>query len=491
MSEHRIFFKRVALIGVVKIITSFRGLILLPLLTKTVGVAHYGVWSQILVTVGLLMPLLTLNLATPMARFLSAERDTKKAGEGIFAIVFAVFFTSICVGLVLFLFSDSFAAVLLQDPSFSFFIKLASIILVLEALSQISMDSFRIFGQIKKYSGLTMAQTVLEIGLISALVFLGFGLFGSLLALIIARAIVLLFSLYVIISHTGLVRPDFSVLKPYLAFALPLLPLGLFDILINSSDRYIVGFFKGAAAVGIYSATYNVGFLAVVFIFPIAYILSPTVFKLFDEGKIENVKMYLSYSLKYFLLFSIPAVFGLTMLAKAMLATLATSEFVVWNSMLVVLMVSLGAVFYGVQAIYAQVIMLEKKQNFFVAIFGIGVAVNVILNIIFIPYFGVIAAAASTLVAYVIVAAGVYMRSRRYLQFGADIPFIVKSILASCFMAVAVYFVNPSGAAGILLAACGGAALYFILLFFLKAFTKQEMAFFLSALKLRNFSEKY
>ena len=101
----------------------------------------------------------------------------------------------------------------------------------------------------------------------------------------------MLFSLYSIISHIGFAWPDFSVLRPYLAFGLPLLPIGLFDTLINSSDRYVIGFFKGATSVGIYSATYSIGLLAIVSIFPIAYILSPTIFKLFDEGNIDKVKI--------------------------------------------------------------------------------------------------------------------------------------------------------------------------------------------------------
>jgi len=62
MSEYIVFAKRVSLIGVVKFISSLRGLILLPILAKNLGVANYGIWSQISVTVGLLTPFLMLNI---------------------------------------------------------------------------------------------------------------------------------------------------------------------------------------------------------------------------------------------------------------------------------------------------------------------------------------------------------------------------------------------------------------------------------------------
>jgi len=491
MSEHRIFIKRITLVGVAKVVTSFRGLLLLPLLTKTIGAAGYGIWSQILVTVGLLTPFAMLSLTSATVRFLPAEKDNKKVAKGIFTVIFTVLFVSIFFALILFLFSNSFANVFLRDSSASFFIKVTSVLLILEALNQTSLESFRIFGQIKKYSVLTILQTVLEIALVAVLVLSGFGLFGSLVALLIARVIILLFSLRSIIHHIGFVAPDFSLLRPYLAFGLPLLTIGLFDILINSSDRYVIGFFKGAASVGIYSATYNIGLLAIVFIFPIAYILSPTVFKLFDEGKIDKVKMYLSYSLKYFLLFSIPSVFGLTILAKTMLKSFATPEFVLFNSMFIVLWVALSSIFYGVYAIYGQILMLQKNTKFFILAFGVGAVANLILNVIFVPYFGVIAAAATTLLAYFIVAFLTYLKSIQYIKFKVDFIFIAKSILASFIMAFAIYLVNPIGFVKILLTVIGGAIIYFVALFLLKAFAAEEVRIFSSVLKADNFFEKY
>ena len=491
MSEHRIFIKRITLVGIAKFITNFRGLILLPLLTKTIGVSGYGIWAQILITIGLLTPFAMLGLTSSTARFLPAEKDNKKVAKGIFTVIFTVLFASIFFALILFLFSGFFANMLLRDPSASFFIKIAAALLILEALNQTCLESFRIFGHIRKYSLLTILQTILEIILVSVWVMLGFGLFGAIIALLIVRVIVLTFSMHSIISHIGFAAPDFSILRPYLAFGLPILPMGLFEMLINSSDRYVIGFFKGASAVGVYSATYNVGLLAAVFIYPISYILSTTIFKFFDEGKIDKVKLYLSYSLKYFLLLSIPSVFGLTILAKTLLRSLTTSDFVLMNSMFIVLWVSLGAVIYGVQVIYGQIIMLEKNTKFFVFAFGIGVVVNLVLNIIFVPYFGAIAAAATTLLAYFVVGLIVYFKSVKYIKFNVDFSFIVKSILASLFMAVTVYLINPVGILKILLAVCAGAIIYFVILLILKAFVREEIKIFASALKISNFSEKY
>src|SRR3989344_8200353 len=115
MSEHRIFIKRITLIGLVKLVTSFRGLILLPLLTKAVGVVGYGIWSQISITIGLLSPFIMLNLTASTVRFLTSEQDHKKVAKGIFTVIFTVLFFSIFFAIILFLFSDSFADILLKE----------------------------------------------------------------------------------------------------------------------------------------------------------------------------------------------------------------------------------------------------------------------------------------------------------------------------------------------------------------------------------------
>lgn len=490
MSEYSVFISRIGLVGLAKFITSLRGLILLPILAKTLGVTNYGIWAQILVTIGLLMSFATLNLSAGMVRFLPAEKDKKNIARVIFTVIFTVLFVAVIFALILFLLSDPFAKILLRDVSASFFIKIGAFLLILEALRQTSLESFRIFGQIKRYSILTVLQTFLEIGLVSFLVLSGFGLLGVLIAFLIARSIILLLSLFFIISYVGFALPRFGILRPYLVFALPLIPIGLLEVVIASSDRYVIGFFKGAASVGVYSATYNIGLIAGIFIFPIVYILSPTVFKLFDEKRIEKVKIYLSYSLKYFLLISIPSVFGLTILTKSILNVLTTSEFVTAISMFIVLFVSLSTIFYGIQAIFGRVLMLFKRTKSFLIAFIAAAIINLGLNIIFIPYWGIIGAAVTTLIAYALSAIIIYYKSRQYMKFKINLSFIVKSIIASLVMAGAIYIFNPIGIVKILLAIGLGITIYFCIIFLLKGFGKREIEIIYGVLKFKRLQTK-
>ena len=55
MSEYKLFAQRVVgLVGITNLIVNLRGLIIIPILTKTLGADAYGVWSVI---ISLLSPL--------------------------------------------------------------------------------------------------------------------------------------------------------------------------------------------------------------------------------------------------------------------------------------------------------------------------------------------------------------------------------------------------------------------------------------------------
>jgi O-antigen/teichoic acid export membrane protein len=55
MSEYKLFAQRVGLVGITTLIVNLRGLILIPILTKTLGADAYSAWSKIMVTISLII----------------------------------------------------------------------------------------------------------------------------------------------------------------------------------------------------------------------------------------------------------------------------------------------------------------------------------------------------------------------------------------------------------------------------------------------------
>jgi O-antigen/teichoic acid export membrane protein len=483
MTEYKIFAQRVGLVGITNLIFSLRGLILIPILTKTLGADAYGIWSVVMVTISLLSPLALLGLTSAMIRFLAAEKDKQKIQEGFYSVIFVVFFAGLVLSLVVFLLADSFAITILKDISAAPLIKIASVVILLQALDLASLEFFRTFGRMKKYSGLMLLQTFAEVGFVAYFVLSGFGLFGAVVSLLISRGIVLLFGACFIFKEIGFRLPKFYGLGNYLKFGLPLVPATLLGWITSSSDQYLIGYFFSPQQVGIYSAAYNIGAIIVLFGAPLQIVLFPTISKLYEEGKDQEMKTYLAYSLKYFLLFAIPAIFGLSILSRQLLLIMTRPEFVAQGTV-VLPIVAMGTLFFGLYgSIFAWILTVAKRTRLIFVFVSVSATVNLILNIIFIPVYGIIAAAITTFIAYVILIALTIYFSREHIKFGVHYGFIVKSVLASLVMAAVIYWTNPTGIFYVGFMILVGAGVYFGVLVLLRGFGKEEVGFLKSMLR--------
>ncbi|VUT27988.1 MAG: Polysaccharide biosynthesis protein [Candidatus Syntrophoarchaeum sp. GoM_oil] len=473
--SYKLFAQRVGLVGIVNIIISLRGLILLPILTKTLGTELYGVWTQILVTISLLMPLGLLGLNTAMIRFFAGEKDKNKIKRDFYSVFTIVSLFSVLLALIILIFSEPLAVAFFGGSASIIFVKLLSLIIILTTLDLICIEFFRALQQMKKYSAFLILQEIPEILLISYAVLSGYSIFGALLSVIVVRAFLLLLGFLFISSQIGIEKPDLSVLKPYLLFSLPLVPAALLSWVVEISDRYVIAYLLDMSSVGIYSAAYNIGRVVSIFMAPIGIILLPTITDLYENNKIEELKMHLKYSLKFFLMLAIPSLFGLTVLSKSLLVTLTTSDFV--SAYLIVPIVALGAVFYASTGISVDILaVLKRTKTILWATVG-GASINLTLNIIFIPIIGILGAAISTLITFFFIALVLWTQSFKGIPFDIDVKFITKSIVASVPMAFVVWKLNPYGAVNILIVIGIAALIYFGILVLLRGFTREEYGF--------------
>jgi O-antigen/teichoic acid export membrane protein len=477
MNEYKLFAQRVGLVGIVNFIVSLRGLILIPILTKTLGADAYGAWSVIMVTISLLSPLALMGLTTAMIRFLAAEKDKRTIQEGFYSVIFIVFFTGLILSLAVFLLADFFAITILKDISAAPLIKITSIVILLQALDLVSLEFFRAFRRMKRYSVLMLLQTVVEVGFVAYFVLSGFGLFGAVVSLLISRGIVLFISTSFIFKEVGFRLPKFYVLGDYLKFGLPLVPTTLLGWIASSSDRYLIGYFLSLEMVGIYSAAYSIGAIIGFFGAPLQILLFPTISKLYEERKEEEMKTYLAYSLKYFLLFTIPSVFGLSILSRPILLIMTKPEFVAQGEV-VLPIVAVGALFFGLYgAIFVWILIVAKKTKLVFVLVSFSAAMNLALNVIFIPVYGIVAAAITTLIAYLVLLSFTIYFSRQSINFEIPYGFIGKSVLASLVMSLIICWVNPIGVFLVGFMILVGAVVYLGILKLLKVFEEEEVAF--------------
>jgi len=475
MNEYKLFAQRTVLVGITNLFISSSGIILLPILTKTLPVDEYGIWVQISVTVSLLPLIVTLGLPYTMVRFLAAAKKKEEVQEGFYSIAFIVLFTSATASLLLFLLSKPIAASLF-DNRFTI-TKILSGIVFVECLNLLLLNFFRTFQQIKRYSIFSFIRTSLKIALVAFFVLSGYRILGAVIGLLISSFFIFLIMASFIISEISIKIPKFKNTKEYLSFGLPTIPANLSNWIVNSSDRYVIGIFLGTAAVGYYSPGYTLGSIITMFISPLTFMLPAVLAKYYDENNMKKVKTILKYSLKYFLVLAIPSAFGLSLLSKPLLTILSTPE-IASQGCLITPFIAVSAVLFGIYVvIIAQSLYLVKRTDIGGKLWTIAAILNLGLNFIFIPRMGIIGAAITTLIAFIFVFIFATYYSFKYLTFDIDFKFIGKSFLASAIMSLVIIKWNPTGLLNTLIEIGICAAVYSVILLLLKGFKKEEIAF--------------
>jgi O-antigen/teichoic acid export membrane protein len=442
---------------------------------KNIPIEEYGIWVQISVTIGLIPAVVMLGLPYTMVRFLSAAKKREEIQEGFYSIAFIVLFTSAIASLLLFLLSKPIAATLFDNNLT--IARILPLIVFIACLNGLLLNFFRTFQQIKRYSIFLFIQTWLNVALVAYFVLSGYGIFGAVMGLLISTFFIFLIMASLIILEIGIKIPKFTHIREYLAFGLPTIPGNLSSWIVNSSDRYVIGIFLGTAFVGYYSPGYALGSMIGMFMAPLGFMLPAVLSKYYDENNMNEVKTVLRYSLKYFLLLAIPATFGLSLLSKPILTILSTPE-IASQGYLITPFVALSTLLFGVRAVIAQIIILEKKTKITGTIWIIAAILNFGLNLILIPYIGILGAAITTLLAFAVALILISFYSFKYFKFDIDFRFILKSIFASIVMSLVIITWNPLGALNVLIVIGICAVVYAAILLLLKGVKKEEIKFF-------------
>jgi O-antigen/teichoic acid export membrane protein len=474
MSQRELLAKRIGLVGIANLFLELNGLVLLPILTKNLSISDYSYWVQITVTMNLLATVILLGLPSSMVRFMASEEDVSNIRETFYSISALTALMGMAASIVILGFSKNLASAFFNGDVAV--VEWLSLIAFVECLNITILSYFRARQKMKKYAAISILRTMLNVSLISYLVLHWQGIYGAMTGLFISASLSLLCASSLVVSDIGLALPRFKNIREYLSFGMPTVPGSLSNWAVNSSDRYVITLLLGSAALGYYSPGYALGNIIIIFITPVSVMLPAALSKHYDQLDVDEVQRILWFSLKYFLALAIPSAFGLTILSKAILGTVATPE-IAMNGYLVTPLVAFGALFLGAYTIAAQVIALEKKTALIGSIWTIAALLNIGVNLILLPRIGIIGAAASTLIAFAFAFCATALHARRYIEFNLDLRFICKSVLASTAMSIFLLWLEPKGAIWLVISVAAGALIYFLVLTIMRGLGKEEVDF--------------
>lgn len=477
-NEKILFIRRLGLIGITNLVNHIIGVILIPLFTKGRPIEDYGVWVQITATLGLVPLVISFGLPyLPMVRYIAGEKDKKRCKEILYSIWIFVLFSSIFLG-----FPITYVIIKYLIKGYFHLFKLLYMLLVLNSLVNVGLNYFRAIQKVTLYSLFMTLQTILKAsGLIYALLN-NWDIYNIVLTQVIAMGLICFIVGIYVVKDIGIYLPEFKYIPNLLKFSIPLLPSVLSSWIVSSSDRYLIGYYLGVKYVGYYNPAYSLGSLLNFVIAPLAVLLPATLSKLYEAGKIREVKVYLQCLLNYYIVIAIPAVFGISVLAEPVLIMLSTQE-IAENSYLIVPFVATSIMFFGIYVIVYQVLLLKKRTEVIGKIWGISAVLNFLLNIVFIPQLGILGAAVTTLVAYVFASIATLRYSINLVNLEFGIEVLLKSLISALMMVGAVSYLRANGVSSLLSIITVGAMVYIVCLFLLRTFKKGELYYLLTLFK--------
>lgn len=195
--------------------------------------------------------------------------------------------------------------------------------------------------------------------------------------------------------------------KYCLSLSLPLVPHYLSQIILGQSDRIMIKYYCGSSQAGIYSLAYQVSLIMSMVISGINNSLNPWMYRNIKEKKYRSIKLRTTQ-----LIVMIAVLSGIAMLvAPEIVRILGTEDFLSAIWIIPPVMISTCIIF--VYCIWSTVLFYFGRTTSIAVGTGLGAVLNLIFNAIFIPQFGVIAAAYTTLVGYIVTAIFYYYFTKK------------------------------------------------------------------------------
>ena len=210
--------------------------------------------------------------------------------------------------------------------------------------------------------------------------------------------VVLVFSLpiYIMLLAKGRCFVDTARWKKILAYALPLLPHYLAQHVMNNSDRIMVNNLVSESAAAIYSLAVTTSLVMTVIWSAVNGSLVPYTYEKMNAGETDGIRRI---SVPLVLFYGVMC-FGVTLITPELFLFLAPVTY--HEGIFAVPPVAAVAFLSAMYNLLANVEFYYKKTKWIAISTVVAAVVNVVLNAVFIPVFGFIVAAYTTLISYLI-----------------------------------------------------------------------------------------
>lgn len=424
MEKYKYLIKNMGLLTLSNFTTKLLAFFLVPLYTSILTTTEYGEYDFISSTVGILVPILTINIYEAVLRY---SMDKESNPRDVFSVGCRFCFIGNLI-VILFLVLNHF--IMLSDM-IDTFAAYFFLIFFTTSISGIVSSMARGMDKIRDISIASVIGSTVTIALnLLLLCVIKLGIDGYFLANIIGilSQIIFLFISMKGWRYISLTHVEQKTSNEMIRYSLPTIANSIAWWVNGLADRYIIIFFCGIATNGVYSVASKIPSILNIFqnIFSQAFMLSAV--KEFDTDDKDG------FFGKIFSIYNFALIFICSLIIcsdKVLAGYLYANDF--YDAWRFVPFLTISIIFGSLSGYAGSIFAALKHSEYFAKCSGAGAVANICMNFIMVPIFGALGAAIATAISYWIV----YIVSMIYLNRSMNVKLsLTRDNIAYCLLMI-------------------------------------------------------
>jgi stage V sporulation protein B len=402
MDETRKFAFDVSVTFIASIVSMLFASLITIVLGRYLGAAELGLYKMAVTFYGMATLLGAFGVPVAVIKYVSECKLDKVEYE---KIVSSGLITSLIFG-VLFAFgvyvlSGEFAS-LFHMPELGRMLKILSPIFPFVLVNSSLFGMLNGLRDMNKYAAISLFQSGMMIIVTFGLLYSGLGVAGAVIGLVVASAGTTWLLIVTCRRSLAITTKDYlETTRKLLSFGVRSSASNIVTMINLQADTFFLGYFLTASDVGLYAAA--TGLSRFFWLVPTAIqtVSFPATSEYWSKNNLSSLQKMIDKCMKYTALILFPAGLAIGLFSELIMATIYGQEFTQSALSLQVLItatVIFGVTYVSIGGSLAGV----NRPDLGLKVSGISASINIILNIVLIPAFGIVGAAVAAAVSMVI-----------------------------------------------------------------------------------------
>lgn len=356
--------------------------------------------------------------------------------------IFLSFFTGCIMGFILFIASPYISNYFFKMPELTILLRIVSCTFPFIAVEKTTLGFLNGLRRMKLFALINIFQNILVIALTLAFALAGFDLKYAVISLALPVVLMSILSLLLVrrsLSWLKIIESS-GAIKTLVAF-------GFYVVLANSMgtlqiyvDSTMIGYFMTNVDVGIFAVAKTIIPALLMPSQAVQSITTPIIAGHWGKNEIESIGNLINRSMKYAAFYAILIAFVIGFLSQDLIKLLFGQDFISASLPLQILLV--GSVASAILSPIGGALSSTAYVKIIFMLSGITVILNIILNILLIPHFGITGAAVASSICMVLGTLIQLYAIHRLLEIKIEWAWFVKLFSFALPLAMGTYFLG-------------------------------------------------